>query len=452
MQSVARASIGSDCERYTYLHEYAPVLRCSQQPGQVLVQTVNHIPTCTSVCQSCDTVSSKGKYWFRLWIIYLPARVCASLAMQSAARASIGSDCEIYTYLHEYVPVLRCSQQPGQILVQTVNHIPTCTSMCKSCDTVCSQGKYWFRLWILYLPARVVSSLAMQPAARASIGSDCESYTYLHEYLPVLRCSQQPGQVLVQTVNHIHTSTSMCQSCDAVSSQGKYRFRLWSIYILARVVASLAMQSAARASIGSDYVSCTYLHVYVPVLRYSQQPGQVLVQTVNHIHTCTSMCQSCDTVCSQGKYWFRLWIIYLPARVCASLAIQSAARASIGTDCESYTYLREYAPVLRYSLQPGQVLVQTVNHIPTCTSMRQSCDTVSSQGKYWFRLWIIYLPARVCASLAMQSAARASIGSDCESCSKSTRSFIPVADDKACSSSGIILDNTTTCNVHTWKK
>ena len=203
MQSAARACIGSDCESYTYLHECVPVLRCSQQPGQVLVQTVNHTPTCTSVRQSCDAVSSQGKYWFRLWIIYLPARVCASLAMQSAARASIGSDCESYTYLHEYVPVLRCSQQQGLVLVQTVNHIPTCTSMGQACDAISSQGKFWFRLWIIYLPARVWASLAMQSAARASIGSDCESYTYLHEYVPVLRCNQQPGQVLVQTVNPV---------------------------------------------------------------------------------------------------------------------------------------------------------------------------------------------------------------------------------------------------------
>ena len=183
-------------------------------------------------------------------IIYLPERVCASLAMQSAARASIGSDCESYTYLHECVPVLRCSQQSGQVLVQTVNHIPTCTSVCKSCDAVSSQGKYWFRLWIVYLPARVCASLAMQSAVRASIGSDCESYTCLHECVPLLRCSQQPGQVLVQTVNHIPTCTSMCQSCDAVSSQGKYWFRLWIVYLPARVCASLAIQSASRASIG----------------------------------------------------------------------------------------------------------------------------------------------------------------------------------------------------------
>ena len=201
--------------------------------------------------QSCDAVSSQGKYWFRLWIIYLPARVCASLVIQSVARASIGSDCESYTYLHECVPVLRCSQQPGQVFVQTVNHIPTCTSVCQSCDAVSSQGKYRFRLWIIYLHARVCASLAMQSAARASIGSDCESYTYLHECVPVLRCSQQPGQVLVQTVNHIPTCTSVCQICDAVSSQGKYRFRMWIIYPPARVCANLAMQSAASASIRS---------------------------------------------------------------------------------------------------------------------------------------------------------------------------------------------------------
>ena len=80
------------------------------------------MPTCT-----CDAVSSQGKYWLRLWIKYLPARVCASLAMHSAARASIGSDCESYTNLHECAPVLRCNQQPWQVLVQTVNHITTCT-------------------------------------------------------------------------------------------------------------------------------------------------------------------------------------------------------------------------------------------------------------------------------------------------------------------------------------
>ena len=200
MHPAARTSIvSSDCEAYTYLHEFVPVLRCSQQPGQVLlVQTVKHISTCRSVCQSCDAVSSQGKYRFRLWILYLHAGVCASLAMQSAARTSIGSDCEAYTYLHECVPVLRCSQQPGQVLlVQTVKHISTCRSVCQSCDAVSSQGKYRFRLWILYLHAGVCASLAMQFAARASIGSDCESYTYMQECVPVLRCSQQPGQVLV---------------------------------------------------------------------------------------------------------------------------------------------------------------------------------------------------------------------------------------------------------------
>ena len=54
------------------------------------------------------------------------------------------------------------------------------------------------------------------------------------------------------------------------------------------------------------------------------------------------------------------------------------------------------------------------------------------------------LPALVWDNLAMQSQANAIVSLDVESCSKSTKSLIPAADDKACSSSGIILASTTT--------
>ena len=56
----------------------------------------------------------------------------------------------------------------------------------------------------------------------------------------------------------------------------------------------------------------------------------------------------------------------------------------------------------------------------------------------------IYLPALVWARRAIQSEARERICSDCESCRRSTSSLMPVAEDIACSSSGMIRDNTTT--------
>lgn len=57
----------------------------------------------------------------------------------------------------------------------------------------------------------------------------------------------------------------------------------------------------------------------------------------------------------------------------------------------------------------------------------------------------LHSPALVWASLAIQSAARERVSLLEESWRRSTRSLIPAAEDKACSSSGIILARTTTC-------
>ena len=55
----------------------------------------------------------------------------------------------------------------------------------------------------------------------------------------------------------------------------------------------------------------------------------------------------------------------------------------------------------------------------------------------------IFLPALVCASLAMQSAAKPLGSSDFELSNRPTKVLIPSAEDKAGSLSGIILERTT---------
>lgn len=115
--------------------------------------------------------------------------------------------------------------------------------------------------------------------------------------------------------------------------------------------------------------------------------------------------------------------------------------------CTDYEYVC-ISPSYFYHFYAQNIFLRyEINKFSRLVSFFVTCNIPLNHGGLLFCTFFLLqvcIPALVWESLAMQSQDNAKISLSVESWTRSINNFIPAADDKACSVSGMILAKTTT--------